>query len=165
MCAGVFVNPDTAFIGLYAVSPKYQKLGIGIRMWRQIMTHIGDRNAGLYAVPEHLVMYRDRAGFTHEDNKLLYIYESDTVRTVDLVKNIRGTRIKRIDVSLIPQIIEYDTQVHGYSRAKLLPHVFSEGDTISLAAIDEYDNKVVGYGSFRTNNISNGFGLFNPYSI
>ncbi len=71
MCAGVFVNPDTAFIGLYAVRPKYQKLGIGIRMWRQIKAHIGDRNAGLYAVPEHLVMYRDRAGFTHEDNKFM----------------------------------------------------------------------------------------------
>jgi len=154
MCAGVFINPDTAFVGLYGVSPKYQKLGIGMSMWKKMMKHIDGRNAGLYAVPEHLVMYRDKAGFCHEDNKLLYIYESDTVRTVDLVKSIRGTRIDKIDQTIIEQIIEYDTQVHGYSRAKLLPHVFSEEDTVALVAIDEYDGKVVGYGCFRTNNIN-----------
>ena len=39
-----------------------------------------------------------------------------------------------------------------YSRAALLANVFAEEDTIALAAIDEYDDTVVGYGCFRTNN-------------
>lgn len=117
MCAGVFVNPDTAFIGLYGVDPRYQKLGIGMSMWKKIMDHIGDRNAGLYAVPEHLVMYRDRAGFKHEDNKLMCLYESDSVRTQDLVKDLDGIRIDKIDDTLAQKVIEYDEEVHKFSRS------------------------------------------------
>ncbi|CAG2177492.1 unnamed protein product, partial [Oppiella nova] len=153
MCAGVFVHPDTAFIGLYGVDPQYQKLGIGWQMWRKMMAHIGDRNAGLYAVPEHQSMYRDRAGFTHEDSRLMLLYESDSVRTHTLVKNIDGIRVQRITDSIENLVIEYDREVHRFSRARLLPHVFREPDSMALVAIDEYDDSVVGYGCFRTNNI------------
>ena len=114
MCAGVFVNPETAFIGLYGVDPQYQKLGIGMSMWRKIMEHVGDRNAGLYAVPEHLAMYRDKAGFKWRDNKQLYIYESDTVRTRDLVKSLDGIHVDKIDDSLLERVVQYDEHVHRY---------------------------------------------------
>ncbi|OTF76728.1 GNAT family acetyltransferase-like protein, partial [Euroglyphus maynei] len=68
MCVGIFVHPTIAFIGLYGVQPELHGRGIGLAMWKQMMNHIGSLNAGLYAVPEHLTMYRDRAGFHNPDD-------------------------------------------------------------------------------------------------
>lgn len=31
MCAAIFVSPDVAFVGLYAIVPELQKKGLGIR--------------------------------------------------------------------------------------------------------------------------------------
>lgn len=56
----MFVDPSVAFIGLYAVRPPLQGNGIGMNMWTKMMEHIGDGNAGLYAVPKHLKTYRDK---------------------------------------------------------------------------------------------------------
>lgn len=47
MCGGVFVHPSIAFIGLYAVRPEYHGKGIGIKIWKKVMEHIGGQNAGL----------------------------------------------------------------------------------------------------------------------
>ncbi|XP_054164317.1 uncharacterized protein LOC128962023 [Oppia nitens] len=155
MCAGVFINPDTGFIGLYGVDPVYQKLGIGLNMWQKIMAHIGDRNAGLYAVPEHLVMYRDRAGFAREDSRQMVLYDGESVRLRDLVKSMDGIRVEPIvGDQLVERVVDYDNRgVHRYSRSRLLPGVFREPDSVALVAVDEYDDQVVGYGCMRTNNI------------
>lgn len=128
MCAGIFVHPTIAFIGLYGVLPELHGRGIGISMWNEIMNHIGSLNAGLYAVPEHLIMYRDRAGFHQPDERLLLIYESDSdtkLKDDILVPSIRGTKISKITAEWYKRVIEYDSNIHGYIRGKLLPRVFT----------------------------------------
>ena len=138
MCAGIFVHPSIAFIGLYGVRPELHSRGIGISMWTRMMEHIEttSSNAGLYAVTEHLAMYRDRAGFRSPDDRLLFIYESNGIEqqplnTGLLVDQIRGIGVVAITEQLYDHIIRFDTKVHGYSRAKLLLNVF-KGITILL---------------------------------
>lgn len=155
MCAAVFVNPNHGFIGLYGVRPKHQNKGIGFTIWKKMMSnHVGSRNAGLYAVPKHLTMYRDKAGFKHQDSKHLFIYESSfDLKTDDLVKKINGIKIDVINEEIMSQVISYDAHVHGYLRSKLLPLTFREKDTLSLYAFDEIESTIVGFGCFRTNNV------------
>ena len=50
----------------------------------------------------------------------------------DLVKNINGIRIERIDESIRDKVIEFDAEVHQFSRARLLPHVLAEKDSIAM---------------------------------
>lgn len=170
MCAAVFIHPSIAFIGLYAVRPELHGRGIGLQMWSRIMDHVADRNAGLYAVVQHLSMYRDRAGFGSPDERLLYIYESEGTERQPLniellVQSIRGIEIRTIDEErdhcLYDSVIRYDASVHGYSRHKLLPHVLKEKGSVALVAIDIDESNeqcgeqysVVGFGCIRTNNI------------
>lgn len=143
MCAGVFVHPRVpGFIGLYGVRPELHGRGIGISMWRRVVDHVGTRNAALYAVPQHLAMYRDRAGFRHPDDRLLLIYENDQIESprVDLlVDTIRGVEVVKVGGFeeeegtsakncinprvLFEQVARFDASVHGYPRTALLEKV------------------------------------------
>lgn len=142
MCACVFVHSRApGFIGLYGVRPELHGRGIGLTMWRRIMEHVGPtRSAALYAVPQHLAMYRDRAGFRRPDDRLLFIYESDDLEApkVDLlVDTIRGVEVvsvgedsedtfSPIKISsrvLFEQVARFDAFVHGYPRTALLEKV------------------------------------------
>lgn len=128
MCAGLFVHPTIAFIGLYGVLPELHGHGIGSKMWKRMMEHVGSLNCGLYAVKEHLSMYRDRAGFSFPDDRLLFIYESSEENPIQiqlLVSSVRGIKIMPITSESFQRVIEFDSNVHGYNRRKLLPHVFT----------------------------------------
>ncbi|KAH7645880.1 holothin acyltransferase [Dermatophagoides farinae] len=156
MCVGIFVHPTIAFIGMYGVQPELHGRGIGLAMWRKMLDHVGSLNAGLYAVPEHLTMYRDRAGFHQPDDRMLIIYESDESDQLNvdiLVPSIPETKIQRITTEWYSKVIDYDAQVHGYIRAKLLPHVFTEEGSIAFVASDTTGQRIFGYGCMRTNNI------------
>ncbi|GFS90548.1 n-acetyltransferase domain-containing protein, partial [Nephila pilipes] len=63
-CAAVILHSKLAFVGLYAVKKSHRGKGLGVRIWKKAMEHIGERNAGLNSVPEHLRTYRDLAGFS-----------------------------------------------------------------------------------------------------
>ena len=128
MCAGVRIHPEIGFIGLYAVRPDLHGRGIGSAMWSKMMEHIGNSNAGLYAVEEHLKMYRDNAGFKNFDDRKLIIFESgpnDRLNVDILVSSIRGIKCFSLDEKFFDAVIEYDHNVHGYSRHKLMPAVFN----------------------------------------
>uniref|UniRef100_T1KSU3 N-acetyltransferase domain-containing protein n=1 Tax=Tetranychus urticae TaxID=32264 RepID=T1KSU3_TETUR len=63
----VFIEPTTAFIGLYAVRPDCQKMGVGYAVWKQMMKHVGEANVGLYALDTQYDMYRNKAKLEIED--------------------------------------------------------------------------------------------------
>lgn len=166
MCAGVFVDPGVAFLGLYAVRPEFQGLGIGIKIWKAIMHHVGERNAGLYAVPEHLHTYRDLAGFSVQDSIRMIVYESDCLLTTqDLVKAIGNVLVTEITDQVFDRVARYDQSVAHVDRSHLLRLTFQQKDTLSLVAFETNCSrpgsesetnevrKVVGYISFRLNNI------------
>ena len=165
MCAGVFVDPKVAFVGLYAVRPEFQGLGIGIKIWRTIMHHVSDRNAGLYAVPEHLHTYRDVAGFVLEDSRKMIVYESDCLLTTDdLVKAIGNVFVAEISEETEQRVMEYDESVTHANRSRLLHQTFRQEGSLSLVAFETSRSrpgssetsevrKVLGYLCLRVNNI------------
>lgn len=152
MCAAVFVDPAIAFLGLYAVLPELQGHGLGIELWTKCMDHVNLRNAGLYAVPEQLATYRDKAGFSIQDRRHMLVYEGDAPLDIsDLVQNVGNVQVKPIED--VQQVIEYDAKVLAYRRDRLLELTFNEKDSVALVAVDIFDGHVVGYGCMRTNNV------------
>lgn len=154
MCAGVFVDPNCAFIGLYAVKPRFQGRGIGISIWNKLMNeHIKEKNVGLYAVPEHLTTYRDKAGFKNQDSIRMLVYECDTCSNSqgkkdltfcdDLVKSLANVDLiiirpeDSINDDLVVQLTNYDSGVTFVNRGKLLEATLKEKDTISLIAFEK----------------------------
>ena len=154
MCAGVFVDPNVAFIGLYAVKPRFQGRGLGISIWNKLMTdHVKDKNVGLYAVPEHLTTYRDKAAFKIEDSIRMLVYESNNLTgsgKVDLnsfcdglgksLANVDLIIIRpedSVDEGLLTPLTNYDSSVTYVNRSKLLKATLKEKDTISLIAFEK----------------------------
>ena len=154
MCAGVFVDPNVAFIGLYAVKPRFQGRGIGISIWNKLMAdHIKDKNVGLYAVPEHLTTYRDKAGFKVQDSIRMLVYECDNLTASgkvdlsnfcdDLVKSLANVDLiiirpeDSVNEELLIQLTNYDSSVTFVNRSKLLKATLKEKDTISLIAFEK----------------------------
>lgn len=117
--AGVQIDPTLGhFLGLYAIHPDFQGRGLGVKMWNFLMdkhvqskmhekdiedkTDIKDRNgpnAGLYAVPEHLHTYRDRAGFKIQDmdrNMVVHMSRGGLINTDKLVQKMGNVDVWNI---------------------------------------------------------------------
>lgn len=141
MCAGVMTRPDTAFMGFYAVDPKYQGMGIGRELWAKTTARLGGytTNTGLYGVPAMTEKY-EKSGFKVEDSIRMLIYESDVnsgplndseqlSQLTDLselkIGDLRSKyRLELIDGNtseeIFNKLIEYDTRINSFSRDKLL---------------------------------------------
>lgn len=173
MCAGVFVDENVAFIGLYAVKPRYQGRGIGISIWNKLINdHIADKNVGLYAVPEHLTTYRDKAGFRHEDTIRMLVYECDQLPSKatgkvnlnafcdDLVKSLANVDLiiirpeDTLTEDLCKLLCDYDSSITYVNRTKLLHLTLKEKDTLSIIAFEKLRLKSGG-GNTLTNPGSN----------
>ena len=151
VCGGPFLRPDSGFIGLYAVRKQYFGRKIGQKLFKSIMTYIGDRNCGLFAIPDKIELYRDHLGFKVESNRQMVIYFGKGVR--NCVENSKSdVRLEPIvSDDLIEDIIRYDQQIHGYRRDRLLNMSLREPESLYLSAIDSTTGSVVGYGSIREN--------------
>ncbi|KAI1283085.1 hypothetical protein HDE_12662 [Halotydeus destructor] len=155
MCAAVFACTDTAFVGLYAILPQFQGQGLGLELWTLCMQHVGNRNAGLYAVPSQVSTYRDKAGFRCEDSCKMLVYDGDApLDSSKLVQVLPNVQLCHFDETLEDAVAAYDQGVVGYDRKLLLHETLREPDSLTLVAKGKLDNgSVVGYASFRTNNI------------
>lgn len=144
VCAAVFVSPEVAFVGMYAIVPPLQKKGLGIKLWTKTMEHVSRKNAGLYAVPEQLATYRDKAGFKVEDSKRMMVFETEAPLHVEnLVQNLGNVVIVPIDnPDIEEQVVAYDATIAKYSRGQLLTAIFRERTSIAMAALDKFDRKV-----------------------
>ena len=121
------------------------------------MSHIGDRNCGLFAVPDKLELYRDRLGFKVVTNKQMVIYFGKGIK--DSVVN--SAKLEPIlSDRLIDGVIDYDQHIHNYRRDKLLKLSLKEPECVAFAALDLTTGAVVGYGSIREN--SSNFATLSP---
>lgn len=156
-CAAPMTTHQTSFIGLYVVDPEYQSLGIGVKLFNRCLEKVGDGNCGLSAVPSKFKVYKDRAGFKVVEGRSLVIYEGSPykVNTLKCAKhlpsNYRLVRLTSVeyDESLVKKIIEFDQTVHLDNRSKLLQKMFAQPGTITIAIIDDNEDKVVGYGCIQ----------------
>lgn len=151
VCAGVLQHSELAFIGMYAVKSAYQRRGIGIKIWKAVMDRIGGRNAGVNPVPNQLTNYRDRAGFNIQTSWCSAVCVSTDIFTHNLVSEIPGINVKRlyVDDSLMHDVTRYDTEIHGFSRSKIMPLVVQEEESVTMIAVRDEGEQTCGYGNIR----------------
>ena len=169
MCIGVTLDPRAAVIGFYGVKPGHQGRGIGIRVWREVMRFLGpDRNVGLYSSPAEVEMYQSRAGFQLKDSVQMILYESSGSTTIN---GIAPTGDDSLDIQVLPptatpelmdQVIAFDASVVGVDRASLIRASLREPQTISFVAVDQRNRQVLGYGTMRTTNYTDGRTILAP---
>ncbi|KAI2805002.1 hypothetical protein BLOT_003991 [Blomia tropicalis] len=161
-CAAPVTTHDTAFLGLYVVDKCYQRLGIGVKVFKQCISAVGDRNCGLGAVPAKFDIYKNRAGFNVEEGSSLVITQGipkgiERLKTLDKLNNPKLQLRKLISVEydedLVQKIIAFDEQVHLDNRDKLLRYCLAKEDTVTYAVIDSDSNQVIGYGCIRPDSI------------
>ena len=156
VCGGPFLRPDSAFIGLYAVRKDFFGRKIGQKLFKSVMNYIGDRNCGLFAVPDKIELYRDRLGFKVVSNKKMVIYFGKGV--LNFAEN--DVKLKPISEGLIDGVINYDQHIHNYRRDKLLKLSLKEPECMAFTALDLTTDAVVGYGCIREN--SSNFATLSP---
>lgn len=79
-------------------------------------------------------------------------------KTEDLVKKIENIKVVTTNDSLCEQIVKFDEKIVHYNRGKLLRAISKEEDALFMAAIDQDNGNIVGYGCFRKNNIDTAMG-------
>lgn len=154
MCAGVMARPDTAFVGFYAVEPKYQCIGIGRELWARCLERLDESiNVGLYGVPSMSEKYF-KTGFKLQDSIRMLIYESEPNNEKNLnlsaLKSLDDLGVSNLELEVInrdtsptklKKLIDYDQSVHRYSREKLLKLYLNGDDTPLTFAIIKNNNR------------------------
>ena len=146
-CSGINLSPELAFIGLYAVRPELQGLGIGSQLWHKVMQHIGsERNVGLYALPLMADKYKNKYNFSMIPKKQIMKFEGKFKDNYDLIENIDGISLVSINEDNIQKVIQYDKEVceQTMDRTVLLTQLYKTAETVNLLAINE-SNEVMGY--------------------
>ncbi|GBM05663.1 hypothetical protein AVEN_175523-1 [Araneus ventricosus] len=149
-CAAVILHSKLAFVGLYAVKKSHRGKGLGVRIWKKAMEHIGERNAGLNSVPEHLRTYRDLAGFSNVAPWCTLICEGVPDFGIRIIEP-EGIQVVQIRASVLPSVINYDASIHGYDRSKIVTLSTAEEDSYALAAVRNGTRRVCGYGCIKNN--------------
>jgi hypothetical protein len=157
VCGGPFINPECAFIGLYAVRKEYMGRGIGSQLFGRVLEYIGDKNCCLFAVPDKLTLYRDKLGFKLVADQKMVIFYGKVNKNLNI--NNDSIKLELITSDLMEEVINYDQNIHNYRRDKLLKLSLNESECISMAVKDK-DNKIVGFGSIKEN--SGGFAVLAP---
>jgi len=152
---GINLTSDFAFIGQYAVLPQYQGFGIGSALWKKVMQHIGtQRNISLYATKRMFQNYRDKYGFIIVPEKRIHLY-TGKVNTDRLVKQIKGITLCRINPYNLQSVAEYDKQIcDGLDRSVVIDEYSKSLETISLTAIENETNRVMGYCIVTATNLN-----------
>lgn len=147
MCAGSMTRSDTAFMGFYAIEPRYQKAGIGRELWARTVGRLEPSiNIGLYGVPTMSEKYK-KSGFILEDSIRMLIFESqpneeDKLKINELkdIDEFHCCHIEIIDSNsselLFKKLIDYDHSVQKFSREKILTYYLRGNDVpITLAIV------------------------------
>lgn len=152
MCAGSMTRPDTAFMGFYAVEPRYQRAGIGKELWARTVGRLDPSiNIGLYGVPSMSEKYK-KSGFVLEDSTRMLIFESKQDEanklTLNELKDIDEFQCCHIEVvdgssseTLFKKLVEYDQSVQKFCREKILRYYMRGVDVPLTLAIVRDLNK------------------------
>lgn len=143
---------DTAFMGFYAIEPRYQKAGIGRELWARTVGRLDPSvNIGLYGVPTMSEKYK-KSGFVLEDSIRMLIFESVVNEAEKLKLNelkdideYHCCHIETIDANsselLFKKLVDYDQSVQKFSREKLLRYYLREDDVPLTLVIVKDNNK------------------------
>lgn len=118
------------------------------------MERIGDRNAGVNPVPEQLENYRDRAGFPIQSDWLSVVCVAKEIPLSEMLTELPGISIKVLepeDSEATNKTTQYDAEVFGFSRGRLISLLCREKDAVTVIATNTHDDLVCGYGTIKQN--------------
>lgn len=118
------------------------------------MERVGDRNAGVNPVPEQLENYRDRAGFPIQCDWLLVVCVAKEIRMSEMLNELPGINVTVVepeDSEAVNKITQYDADVFGFSRGRLISILCREKDSVTVMATNAHDDSVCGYGTIKQN--------------
>lgn len=155
-CSGINHNSNFSFIGLFAVLPQYQGLGIGSALWKKVLEHIGpERNISLFASNEMTEFYR-RSGFGIASERRCQLYKGK-VNCDQIIKEIKGITICRINEHNLSAVAKYDQEIcDEFDRSVVVGECSKSLEAISLAAIEDETDRVVGYCVLSATNLNTG---------
>jgi len=153
-------DPRCAIVSFYGVKPGYQGLGLGIKVWKEMMKFLSSApNIGLTSSPSQVTTYKDKAGFCYQDKHLMIHFESRGAAYVDRIKPIeeetKKVRIISLEEANWNSVVAYDEDIGGINRDRLLRPSFKEPGTVTVVAVDPSsptNNKVLGFAAMKPTN-------------
>lgn len=146
VCGCPFGPNQTHFLGLYGVANGFRSFGIGTRLFQQCVSTIGDRNAGLYAVPKMLEKYLHQTDFKLKEGKAMISFRGVLNETIlddcdseidSSIKIIKFDRSTNQDDDLETKLIDFDSKVHQESRSRLLRFILTDSSYSTMVAVDK----------------------------
>ena len=151
-------DPRAAIVSFYGTKPGYQGLGLGIKVWREMMKFLEDvKNIGLSASPAEVSTYRNKSGFIVTDPHCMLVFDSNQATSPENIapseEEKEKIKILALDDVSWKDILTYDAAIVGFDRERLLKLSLYEPDTVALVAVDE-SGHVVGYGAMKPTNMT-----------
>ncbi|MDR5739751.1 MULTISPECIES: GNAT family N-acetyltransferase [unclassified Caballeronia] len=129
------------FIGLYIVRPEWRGKGFGIRLWREGIACLGERNIGLDGVVAQQSNYR-KSGF-------VLAYRNVRYQGMAMHYDARLPGVTVVDASSVPfdRLLDYDARCFASMRPVFLRAWLAQHEARALAALD--GEVLRGYGVIR----------------
>ena len=137
--SAVAYGASFGFCGLYLVRTDLRGQGIGQRLWKAAMSHLGQRTVGLDGVPAQQANY-ERSGFRRLHSNVRY-------RGEGLTSDAEKPRTESLLDVAFDDLVAYDRAVFGASRESFLGEWVHQPSAVAFATVE--DGRVTGYGLCR----------------
>ena len=135
--SGVAYGQRFGFIGIYIVKPEFRGEGFGLKLFKEALSYLGDRNIGLDAVIEQQENYA-RSGFKP-------IYKN--IRFEGIGGGSMPEGLLPLAEVPFPDILDFDRRHFPAPRTEFLSRFLFQPHSKALCKIQE--GRIVGYGMIR----------------
>ncbi|CAN8002085.1 unnamed protein product [Ixodes hexagonus] len=144
------VSDSLSYVTMHTVHPELRKKGLGKRLWQAVESKLGpDRNAFLICAGFDVSMYHNKYGFEVVSPVTIHY-----IRPGPADISILRTQVPGVDIvdsttsALTSRVIDYDQDVSGFRRERLLTLILKEPGNVFKVAVR--GDSVVGYGIVST---------------
>lgn len=164
-------DPRAAIISFYGVKPGYQGLGLGVKVWKEMMKFLSSSsNVGLCSSPSQIETYKRKAGFVNQDKHSMIHMESKRGTRPERIKpteeDCKRIHVVSVDEVTWSSLVSYDEAIVGFNRGRQLTLSLKEPETVSLVAVDVSSSsthpKIVGYAAMKPTNFPEDKPLLGP---
>lgn len=137
--SAVKYNEHFGFIGFYIVKTEFRGKGYGLRIWREALNYLGNRNIGLDGVLAQQENYK-KSGFKLGFRNIRY-------QGISRGAKVQYRKIVKLSSLPFKQLVGYDNLLFPASRPQFLKGFISQPESLSLGAME--NEKLAGYAVIR----------------
>ena len=135
--SAVAYGPGFGFMGIYILAPEFRNRGFGIQLFREGLSHLGDRNIGLDSVTEQQSNY-EKSGF-----KAAY----RNVRYAGIGGGTMPEGLVELSELTFQEVADFDRRHFPAPRVEFLSGFLQQPQSVTLCFVKA--GKLVGYGMIR----------------